>query len=74
MSLWIDHFPPVGETASRLAYIQKPEAHILHGRLHLPTSEFVISNRFKEASRFLLFIINLLASLNLLEKTEFPEK
>jgi hypothetical protein len=33
MSLWIDHLPPVGETASRLAYIQKSEAHILHGRL-----------------------------------------
>ena len=28
-----DHSPPVGETASRLAYIQKSEAHILHGRL-----------------------------------------
>lgn len=39
MSLWIDHFQPVGETASRLAYIQKSEAHILHGRPYFCGSE-----------------------------------
>ena len=33
MSLQAHHFPPVGETASRLAYIQKSGAQILHGRL-----------------------------------------
>jgi len=39
MSLWIDHFPPLGETESRLAYIQKSEAHILHGRPYFCGSE-----------------------------------
>lgn len=49
MSLWTDHFnePPVGETVSRLAYVQKSEAHILHGR---PTPFAAVRTEFLRSS------------------------
>ena len=48
MSLWTDHSPPVGETASRLAYIQKSRGQHLHGRPYFAAvrTEFLRSKQY----------------------------